>query len=120
MQHEPEDTDPTTQRELGNDVEAHWTGKPPLVDDVGAHIMKQPFGPSEADLPDIAEDALLEPGLRKSVNHLRAFTAIPETDRADRQIDIAFDFFASPRRLFGDEAGKVAAIEVMPSRRHFK
>ncbi len=50
MQHEPEDTDPTTQREPDDDVEAHnWAGKPPIVDDMEAHIMKQSSGPSEPD-----------------------------------------------------------------------
>ena len=28
-----------------------------------------------ADLPDVGDDALLEPGMRKSVTHLRAFAA---------------------------------------------
>ena len=65
-----------------------------------------------ADLPEIGEDALLEPGLRKSVNHLRAFAAIPEHTRADLDIDVEFDFFASPKRLIGDDAGKVTGIEV--------
>ena len=65
-----------------------------------------------ADLPEIGEDALLEPGLRKSVNHLRAFAAIPESHRADLDLDVAFDFFASPTRLIGDASGKVCGLEV--------
>jgi ferredoxin--NADP+ reductase len=65
-----------------------------------------------ADLPEIGEDALLEPGLRKSVNHLRAFAAIPEHARADLDIDVEFDFFASPTRLIGGDAGQVRGIEV--------
>ena len=65
-----------------------------------------------ADLPEIGEDALLEPGLRKSVNHLRAFAAIPEHTRADLDIDVEFDFFASPIKLIGDGAGRVSGIEV--------
>ncbi len=62
-----------------------------------------------ADLPDLAEDALLEPGLRKSVTHLRDFAA--HQPRGEKPITVAFDFFASPVRLLG-EAGKVTGIEV--------
>jgi len=64
-----------------------------------------------SDLPDVAEDAFLEPGLRKSVTHLRAFAAIPESARADKAIEIDFDMFASPIRLLG-EGGKVTGVEV--------
>ncbi|NML94138.1 FAD-dependent oxidoreductase [Novosphingobium olei] len=67
-----------------------------------------------ADLPDVGEDALLEPGLRKSVNHLRSFAAIPESHRADVDIEVEFDFFAAPRALLGD--GRVEAIEVERTR----
>ena len=63
-----------------------------------------------ADLPDAGEDALLEPGIRKSVTHLRSFAAIPESHRADMEIEVEFDFFAAPRGLLGD--GRVEAIEV--------
>lgn len=62
------------------------------------------------DLPDTGEDALLEPGMRKSVTHLREFAAIPEAYRADKQISINFDFFAAPVRIEGD--GKVERIIV--------
>ena len=64
-----------------------------------------------ADLPAEDEDMLLEPGLRKSVTHLRSFAAIPESERADKPIEIAFDFFASPVALHG-ENGHVREIEV--------
>ncbi|MCT2558154.1 FAD-dependent oxidoreductase [Tsuneonella sp. YG55] len=63
-----------------------------------------------ADLPEEAEDAFLEPGLRKSVTLLRSFAAIPESERADKPVEIDFDMFASPVRLVGD--GKVAGVEV--------
>lgn len=63
-----------------------------------------------ADLPEEAEDAILEPGLRKSVNHLRSFAAIPEHIHAEKPIEIAFDFFASPKAILG--SGKVEGIEV--------
>ena len=67
-----------------------------------------------ADLPDLGEDALLEPGQRKSVNHLRSFAAIPESHRIDKPIDIDFDFFAAPRAILGQ--GKVEGVEVERTR----
>ncbi len=66
------------------------------------------------DLPDEAEDAILEPGLRKSVTHLRSFAAIPESERADKAIEIDFDMFASPLRFLGE--GKVTGLEVERTR----
>ncbi|MXO87659.1 FAD-dependent oxidoreductase [Alteraurantiacibacter aestuarii] len=65
---------------------------------------------SPGDLPDEAEDALLEPGLRKSVTILRQFAAIPEHIRAEKPIAIEFAFFAQPVELHGD--GKVQEIVV--------
>ena len=62
-----------------------------------------------ADLPEIGEDALLEPGLRKSVTLLRDF-AVREP-ACDKAITIAFHFFASPVRLVGED-GRVTGIEV--------
>jgi ferredoxin--NADP+ reductase len=62
----------------------------------------------EGDLPELGEDALLEPGLRKSVTLLREFAA--RGANRDKPITIAFDFFASPARLVGE--GKVAGVEV--------
>jgi NADPH-dependent glutamate synthase beta subunit-like oxidoreductase len=63
-----------------------------------------------SDLPDIGEDALLEPGMRKSVTHLREFAAIPESLRGDKDISIDFDFFAAPISVEGD--GKVERIVI--------
>lgn len=63
-----------------------------------------------ADLPEEGADALLEPGMRKSVTFLREFAAIPESFRADKNIEIEFDFFASPVRIEGD--GKVEGVVV--------
>ena len=63
-----------------------------------------------ADLPDEGEDALLEPGMRKSVTHLRSFAAIPESERADKSIEIEFDFYGVPRAVHGD--GQIEALEV--------
>lgn len=66
------------------------------------------------DLPDAAEDALLEPGLRKSVALLRGFSALPEQARAEKRVAIEFDFFAQPLALTGGD--KVEAIEVERTR----
>ena len=63
------------------------------------------------DLPDLGEDALLEPGLRKSVNHLRAFAAIPESHRSDMAIELEFDFFGSPTAVTGDEQVTGVSVE---------
>jgi len=62
------------------------------------------------DLPAEAEDAILEPGLRKSVTLLRGFAAVPEDIRAEKPVAIEFDFFAQPLALIG--ADRVEAIEV--------
>ncbi len=63
-----------------------------------------------ADLPAVDEDLFLEPGQRKSVGHLRSFAAIPELFRADKPIEIEFDFFASPKVIVGE--GQVTGVEV--------
>ena len=67
-----------------------------------------------ADLPPPEEDAILEPGLRKSVAHLRAFAATPEHIRAEKPKAIEFVFMSSPKALIGE--GKVAAIEIEKTR----
>ncbi len=61
-------------------------------------------------LPDEGEDAMLEPGQRKSVTLLRQFAAIPEHIRAEKRIAVEFAFFTQPNALVGDD--KVEAIEV--------
>lgn len=66
---------------------------------------------SSDDLPDEAEDAILEPGLRKSVTHLRSFAAIPESIHAEKAMEIEIDFFASPVSLKGKD-NKVSHITV--------
>jgi NADPH-dependent glutamate synthase beta subunit-like oxidoreductase len=60
-----------------------------------------------ADLPPESEDAALEPGLRKSVAHLRAFAA---SQSGDKPIRIVFDFFARPVAIEGD--GRVERVVV--------
>ena len=58
------------------------------------------------DLPPVAADDALEPGVRKSVAHLRAFAE----GRAAAGMTIDFDFFASPVGFAGE--GAVNEIEV--------
>lgn len=69
---------------------------------------------ARGDLPDQTEDAMLEPGLRKSVNLLREFAATPEDIRAEKPIAIEFAFFAQPHALRGD--GAVSEIEIEHTR----
>lgn len=87
-----------TPKELGE--LAHLTRACPRVD--------------PADLPELGEDALLEPGQRKSVNHLRSFAAIPEEHRADMGIDLEFDFFAAPKAILGSD--RVEGVQVERTR----
>ncbi|MEO8723214.1 MAG: FAD-dependent oxidoreductase, partial [Sphingobium sp.] len=61
---------------------------------------------NSADLPEEGADALLEPGVRKSVTLLREFAAHPIT----KPITIDFDFFAMPVAIEGD--GKVERMIV--------
>ncbi len=63
------------------------------------------------DLPPVGDDALLEPGMRKSVTHLREFAANGDPTKA---ITIEFDFFAMPVAIEGD--GKVERIIVERTR----
>jgi NADPH-dependent glutamate synthase beta subunit-like oxidoreductase len=67
-----------------------------------------------ADLPAPEEDAILEPGLRKSVSHLRAFAATPEHIRAEKPIELEFMFMSAPKALIGES--NVEAIEVEKTR----
>ncbi|WP_425229881.1 FAD-dependent oxidoreductase [Sphingomonas sp.] len=59
-----------------------------------------------ADLPPVEADAALDPGLRKSVTHLRSFAGPP----ANKPITLTFDFYAMPVRLEGD--GRVERVIV--------
>jgi len=63
-----------------------------------------------SDFPPEADDALLEPGMRKSVAHLRGFAAAPGA----KPKTIAFDFFAAPVAIEGD--GRVERILVERTR----
>ncbi|MBC2667356.1 FAD-dependent oxidoreductase [Novosphingobium flavum] len=75
-----------------------------------AHLERACPRVDPADLPDEGEDVFLEPGQRKSVTLLRGFAAIPESYRADKLVEIEFDFFAQPRGFVGE--GQVAGVEV--------
>ena len=75
-----------------------------------AHLTRASPRVNPADLPAKAEDMLLEPGQRKSVTHLRGFAAIPEAYRADKTVEIEFDFFASPKAIVGGD--RVTGVEV--------
>lgn len=59
------------------------------------------------DFPDEGADALLEPGMRKSVTHLRSFLARAE-EMPEKPLTIEFDFFAMPVAIEGD--GKVEKL----------
>src|SRR5690606_8019365 len=69
---------------------------------------------AQADLPAAEEDAILEPGLRKSVAHLRGFAAVPEDIRAEKRIAVEFVFMSSPKALTGKD--KVETIEIEKTR----
>ena len=75
------------------------------------HLSRAAPHVARGDLPDEAEDALLEPGLRKSVTALRQFAATPEHIRAEKPLAIEFAFFAQPHALEGDSKVQSIAIE---------
>jgi len=63
-----------------------------------AHLERASPRVDPADLPPEGDDALLEPGMRKSVTHLRGFAANPVA----KPVTIDFDFFAMPVGIEGD------------------
>jgi ferredoxin--NADP+ reductase len=60
-----------------------------------------------ADLPDEGDDAMLEPGMRKSVTHLRSFAANPVA----KPVTIDFDFYAMPIAIEGDGRAERMVVE---------
>lgn len=86
---------------------------PKELDELG-HLQRATPRVEKEDLPELGEDALLEPGVRKSVTHLREFAAIPEAFRADKPISINFDFYAAPVAIEG--VGKVERIRIERTR----
>lgn len=64
-----------------------------------------------ADFPSPVDDALLEPGMRKAVGHLREFAALP---LSTKPVTIDFDFYAMPVAIEGD--GRVERMIVERTR----
>jgi ferredoxin--NADP+ reductase len=61
-----------------------------------------------ADFPELGADALLEPGMRKSVAHLREFAA---ASLSGKPVTIDFDFFAMPVAVEGDGRAERVIVE---------
>ena len=80
---------------------------PKELGELGHLERAQPFVDAN-DLPLIGDDALLEPGMRKSVTHLRAFANAP---RAAKSLAIDFDFFAMPVRIEGNGKAERVIVE---------
>ncbi len=74
------------------------------------HLARARAHVDPADLPPPDEDAALDPGLRKSVAHLRAFAA----GGAAKPVAIAFDFYAMPVAIEGN--GRVERVIVERTR----
>jgi NADPH-dependent glutamate synthase beta subunit-like oxidoreductase len=83
---------------------------PKELGELGRLERAQPFVASH-HLPHPDSDAQLEPGVRKSVGHLRNFAII---EPAGKPIGIDFDFFARPIAIEGD--GKVERVIVERTR----
>jgi len=60
-----------------------------------------------ADFPPEGDDALLEPGMRKSVMHLREFATLAH----DKPKRIVFDFFAMPVAIEGEGRAERLIVE---------
>ncbi len=60
------------------------------------------------DLPPLEADAALDPGLRKTVTHLRSFAATP---RGDKPITIHFEFFRRPVAVEGNGKAERLIVE---------
>jgi ferredoxin--NADP+ reductase len=60
-----------------------------------------------ADFPPAGDDALLEPGMRKSVTHLRDFANLTK----DKRKRIEFDFFAMPVAIEGEGKAERVIVE---------
>lgn len=80
---------------------------PKELGELGHLARAQPFV-DPADLPPQGDDALLEPGMRKSVTHLRDFAATPP---AAKPVAIDFDFFAMPVRIEGEGKAERVIVE---------
>lgn len=72
-----------------------------------AHLDRATPRVNPTDFPDEGDDSLLEPGIRKSVGHLRAFAANPVA----KPITIEFDFFARPVAIEGEGRAERVVLE---------
>lgn len=70
------------------------------------HLARSAPQVDPTDLPPVEADAALEPGLRKSVAHLREFTTLPP-----KPMTVAFDFFAAPVRIEGNGHAERVIVE---------
>jgi NADPH-dependent glutamate synthase beta subunit-like oxidoreductase len=80
---------------------------PKELGELGHLERAQPFV-DVADLPPVEDDALLEPGMRKSVTHLRDFAG---TAPAGKPVAIDFDFFAMPVAIEGNGRTERVIVE---------
>ena len=64
-----------------------------------------------ADFPDAEADAALDPGVRKSVAHLRDYTTPRDGALDSRPKHIHFDFFARPVAVKGDGRAERLVVE---------
>lgn len=80
---------------------------PKELGELGHLERAQPFVDT-ADLPPEGDDALLEPGMRKSVTHLRDFAAAPVSAKP---VAIDFDFFAMPVAIEGEGRAERVIVE---------
>jgi NADPH-dependent glutamate synthase beta subunit-like oxidoreductase len=80
---------------------------PKELGELGHLERAQPFV-DPVDLPPVDDDALLEPGMRKSVTHLRDFAS---AESSAKPIAIDFDFFAMPVRIEGDGHAERVIVE---------
>jgi NADPH-dependent glutamate synthase beta subunit-like oxidoreductase len=80
---------------------------PKELGELGHLERAQPFV-DPADLPPVDDDALLEPGMRKSVTHLRDFS---NAASAGKPVAIDFDFFAMPVAIEGNGRAERMVVE---------
>ena len=71
------------------------------------HLVRAAPHVDPLDFPELGDDALLEPGMRKSVSHLREFAANPVA----KPVTIEFDFFAKPVAIEGNGRAERLVLE---------
>ncbi|WP_375250312.1 FAD-dependent oxidoreductase [Sphingomonas sp.] len=84
-----------TPKELGE--LAHLARATPIVD--------------PADLPPREDDEILDPGTRKAVAHLRAFSDHPRVTDDGKATSIVFDFYAQPVAIEGSDRVERVIVE---------